>query len=205
MAGLVPAEVLRVCLGSLGKAVVVDRKSGKSFEQGGYVTHSLMRLPDDSPFVIELRQHWLHIDAASLLAHSPRQTLMEALACPSMPIGAQPATYDALIFVVDAASLTSSSGHPDASTASQLLHDTLTNVDKGSPSRPTLVAVLVLNCAEQKKDKIQGSACEYLRLSSLQDSSVLCQPATDDGRNELFEVIDWFSTQLQHRVASRWW
>ena len=82
MAGHVPGEELRVCLDALGRSEVVNQETGESNTQGGYVTHSMMRLPDGAPFLLRLRQHSLHIDAVHLctehhtLTHLRLRTLL---------------------------------------------------------------------------------------------------------------------------------
>ena len=190
MIGLVPAENLRVCLDSIGRPEVVDHWTGESFTQGGHVTHSMMRLPDERPFLLKLRRHGLHIDAV---------TALEALPS-SVPSRVRAEKYLGLILVVDAASTEPALASVEArQDARKMMEAILQEIDTGSQSNKVPVVVLVTNCKGRVTETICRSVDEYLGLGELPAISTHNVPAKDDARMEIYEALDWLSARLQQR------
>jgi len=184
MAGHVPGEALRVCLDALGRPEVVDCRTGESCMQGGYVTHSMIRIPDGRPFLLRLQRHGLQIDAV---------TSLEALQGLSEAPGAPAEKYSGLIFLVDAEDVVRRDvGVSDY--AREMLGSIL---DELGADRTTPVAVTVINCAGQAIAAIRSSLVEHLDLEELVGVSVHVVPAQDNGRAEIYEALDWISTQVE--------
>ena len=185
MAGCVPGDDLRVCLNGLGRPEILDCRTGESCTQGGYVTHSMMRLPSAGPHLLRLRKHGLDIDAVASLEAKPAWESQ----------GASP--YSGLIFVVDAgAAVRRGSGVLSrADDARKMLAAFVDELGRDRP--PASVAVIVINCAGQAVDVIRSSITEYLNLGELVGVSARIFPAPDDGRVELYEALEWLGTQIK--------
>ena len=184
MAGCVPGDDLRVCLNGLGRPEILDCRTGESCTQGGYVTHSMMRLPAAGPYLLRLQKHGLDIDAVTSLEAVPAWESQ----------GASP--YSGLIFVVDAgAAVRRGSGVLSrADDARKMLAAFLHEL---TGDRPASVAVIVINCTGQAVHVIRSSLAEYLNLEELVGVSAHIFASPDDGRVELYEALEWLGTQIK--------